>query len=371
MPRTKVVVRNLPPDLPESAFRDAIDEAGFSGRYGWFDYARGKVKARAVVPSVAWVAFPDEATLFEFATAMHGRAFAAPEASDANAPSDASSAPAPAPAPASAPPRPPGGDERRARAYRASVAYAPWQRTPRAFAKPRVDRKEGTLDRDPAFAAFVASISESARADHPRPPPSETLTDAAPQASRDLKVSALLRFLLAKHGDASGNRAKATGGAKHAKGKKPAKGKHAEGKKSDRKPQRPGEEAKHAVASRPDGKKKSAAKGAAPGGGGGGGAKAGAAANRTPKPKPPAPEPSAREPEGKAAGNERKGNKGNKGEGKGKGDAGTGAGAGGTIVFEGARRPAPSSKGTLPSPASSKGHPPPSRAKGDLSLIHI
>ena len=83
MPRTKVVVRNLPPDLPESAFRDAIDEAGFSGRYGWFDYARGKVKARAVVPSVAWVAFPDEATLFEFATAMHGRAFAAPEASDA------------------------------------------------------------------------------------------------------------------------------------------------------------------------------------------------------------------------------------------------------------------------------------------------
>ena len=50
MPRTKAVIRNLPPDLPETSFREAVDAAGFAGRYGWFDYVPGKVKPKLVGP---------------------------------------------------------------------------------------------------------------------------------------------------------------------------------------------------------------------------------------------------------------------------------------------------------------------------------
>ena len=50
MARTKVVVRNLPPDLPEQAFQDAVDAAGFRGRYTWFDYVVGKTKIKLITP---------------------------------------------------------------------------------------------------------------------------------------------------------------------------------------------------------------------------------------------------------------------------------------------------------------------------------
>ena len=75
MPRTKAVIRNLPPDLPETSFREAVDAAGFAGRYGWFDYVPGKVKPKLVIPSVAYVQFADEPALFAFGAAFNGRGF--------------------------------------------------------------------------------------------------------------------------------------------------------------------------------------------------------------------------------------------------------------------------------------------------------
>ena len=76
MPRTKVVVRNLPPDLPEETFREAVDAAGFRGRYGWFDYVRGKVKVKLTTPTVAYINFADEGSLFDFSGDFAGRKFA-------------------------------------------------------------------------------------------------------------------------------------------------------------------------------------------------------------------------------------------------------------------------------------------------------
>ena len=75
--RTKAVCRNLPPDLPESVFLDTLKAEGFTGRYGYVDYARGAWKQRAPVPSVAWIQLVDEAALFDFRGAFGGRIFRA------------------------------------------------------------------------------------------------------------------------------------------------------------------------------------------------------------------------------------------------------------------------------------------------------
>jgi regulator of nonsense transcripts 3 len=41
--RTKVVVRGLPPSLPEDSFKAAIDKT-LEGKYDWFSYFPGKTR---------------------------------------------------------------------------------------------------------------------------------------------------------------------------------------------------------------------------------------------------------------------------------------------------------------------------------------
>lgn len=115
-PRTKVVVRNLPPDLPEEAFKDAVDSAGFRGRYGWFDYVQGKAKTKLTTPSIAYVNFADEASLFDFSGSFGGRRFA----------------------------------DDKGKEWRIAVEFAPYQKCPRVN-KPRRDRREGTIEKDRDF----------------------------------------------------------------------------------------------------------------------------------------------------------------------------------------------------------------------------
>ena len=184
MPRTKAVIRNLPPDLPETSFREAVDAAGFAGRYGWFDYVPGKVKPKLVIPSVAYVALADEPALVAFGAAFNGRGFTHVPPT----PPDGEDAPPP-------PVDPP-------KEYRATVEYAPWQKTPRA--KPRRDRREGTLERDPEYLAFLAELEAGPKA----AVSAETLLDRreserAAEARANggrapLKMSALLEYLAAK-----------------------------------------------------------------------------------------------------------------------------------------------------------------------------
>ena len=117
MPRTKVVVRNLPPDLAEETFREAVDASGFRGRYGWFDYVRGKTKVKLTTPTIAYINFADEGSLFDFSGSFAGRTFADEDGKE----------------------------------YRATVEYAPYQKVPRVRGKPRRDRREGTIEKDKEF----------------------------------------------------------------------------------------------------------------------------------------------------------------------------------------------------------------------------
>ena len=41
--RTKVIVRKLPPLLPEADFQAAVDEV-CQGKYNWFSYVPGKLR---------------------------------------------------------------------------------------------------------------------------------------------------------------------------------------------------------------------------------------------------------------------------------------------------------------------------------------
>jgi regulator of nonsense transcripts 3 len=77
MPRTKVVVRDLPPELPEEAFKEAVEAAGFLGRVTWFDFVPGKPRAKLNTPSIAYLNFSNEEDVFEFSGAFAGRRFEA------------------------------------------------------------------------------------------------------------------------------------------------------------------------------------------------------------------------------------------------------------------------------------------------------
>ena len=113
MPRTKAVVRNLPPDQDASSFFASVDASGFDGTTcAYRDFVQGKRKTRVVIPSVAHVGFDTERALFDFAAAFDARAY-----------DDAF-----------------GGE------WRARVEYAPYQKIPRL--KPRLDKREGTIERD-------------------------------------------------------------------------------------------------------------------------------------------------------------------------------------------------------------------------------
>lgn len=204
--RTKAVCRNLPPDLPESAFVRALAAEGFAGRYGYLDYARGAWKQRLPVPSVAWIQFADEQALFDFRGAFGGRIFRAGERDDTeerdggesateNAEGDGEPAPEDGAPPATKNTAVPEGMEE----WRARVEYAPYQKTPRG--KQHRDKREGTIGKDAAYLQFVKDLEASMEA-----PPAATMTaeqalerrEAAERAAMgksDFKVSALLRYV--------------------------------------------------------------------------------------------------------------------------------------------------------------------------------
>ena len=277
--RTKAVCRNLPPDLPESVFLDTLKAEGFTGRYGYVDYARGAWKQRAPVPSVAWIQLVDEAALFDFRGAFGGRIFRAGHLSRADddktktnegepGDDDTEEDGPPAPSVISRGNNVPEGMEE----WRARVEYAPYQKTPRG--KTHRDKREGTIERDASYVKFVKDLEAQLEGPPVAPMSAEQALERREAAERassgkgDFKVSALLKYVMDKKKKEMALRTATKAAKAAAKGGKRAGGK-------DAKQQR---EVGHG---RRD--KKSSAKG-----GGKGCAKTPAPGNK-PAPKPPAP----------------------------------------------------------------------------------
>ena len=276
--RTKAVCRNLPPDLPESVFLDTLKAEGFTGRYGYVDYARGAWKQRAPVPSVAWIQLVDEAALFDFRGAFGGRIFRAghlSRADDENTKTnegepgddDTEEDGAPAPSVISRGNNVPEGMEE----WRARVEYAPYQKTPRG--KTHRDKREGTIERDASYVKFVKDLEAQMEGPPVAPMSAEQALERREAAERassgkgDFKVSALLKYVMDKKKKEMALRTATKAAKAAAKGGKRAGGKDA---KQQREPG-------------PNRRDKKSAKG-----GGKGGAKQPAPGHK-PAPKPPAP----------------------------------------------------------------------------------
>ena len=275
--RTKAVCRNLPPDLPESVFLDTLKAEGFTGRYGYVDYARGAWKQRAPVPSVAWIQLVDEAALFDFRGAFGGRIFRAGHlpADDENTKTnegepgddDTEEDGAPAPSVISRGNNVPEGMEE----WRARVEYAPYQKTPRG--KTHRDKREGTIERDASYVKFVKDLEAQMEGPPVAPMSAEQALERREAAERassgkgDFKVSALLKYVMDKKKKEMALRTATKAAKAAAKGGKRAGGK----------------DAKQQREVGPNRRDKKSGKG-----GGKGGAKQPAPGNK-PAPKPPAP----------------------------------------------------------------------------------
>ena len=241
-PRTKVVVRNLPPGLSKAAFRVAIEKHGFSmcpAKVVWWEYVHGKAKpGKRVTPSVAYLDFVDAETLKEFGHAFHGREFSV-EAStphkvdgistsskdDEMAEDDegaitktkTTEQPAepltvgteetPVEQPSTTHPGSTSRTNQAACAPRyAQVEYAPNQKTPPQKKRGRKDPLHATAETDAEFLNFVAAIGAPKKTTLS----AETLLEKRELAKANavrknggaepLKQSALLTFLAAQSG---------------------------------------------------------------------------------------------------------------------------------------------------------------------------
>lgn len=136
-PKTKVVVRHLPPSLQEDSFRKLLGPLESAAE--WLCFVPGRVayvssvavselefhlfySQKGIEPARAYLSFKSHADILSFAQQFDGRPFV-----------DTS------------------GKE-----LRCLVEYAPYQKVPRR--KPVRDAKAGTLEKDPEYTEFVESL---------------------------------------------------------------------------------------------------------------------------------------------------------------------------------------------------------------------
>ncbi len=128
--RLKVVIRKLPPNLPEDVFLGTLQP--WVKRYDYCCYVQGKQtasRAKNDKCSRAYVRFMDAASLVEFHKQYNGHQFISSEGKES----------------------------------RALVEFAPYQKIPKQ-SKGKPDTRKGTLEQDPDFQSFVESLKASVQA---------------------------------------------------------------------------------------------------------------------------------------------------------------------------------------------------------------
>eukprot|EP01026_Neomeris_dumetosa_P043641 TRINITY_DN3664_c0_g1_i2.p2 TRINITY_DN3664_c0_g1~~TRINITY_DN3664_c0_g1_i2.p2 ORF type:complete len:351 (-),score=76.72 TRINITY_DN3664_c0_g1_i2:467-1519(-) len=141
---TKVVVRGLPPMLTEAAFLETIqrlyktyqpqqDNNGNELKHNWFQYWPGKVtKQQRQIMSRAYLNFDSTLAVQIFAKSFNNHKFVDTQGTQ----------------------------------FFCSVELAPFQKIPKEKKKKKKDPREGTIDKDPEFKAFLAEMEEVSK---PRP----------------------------------------------------------------------------------------------------------------------------------------------------------------------------------------------------------
>lgn len=125
-PKTKLIVRHLPPELTEHAFRAAVNAAcpyPWEEDLEWFYFVEGQSDRGEIVLGRAYVHFVKPSALFDFSDALNGRVFTDSKGSE----------------------------------YVALVEYSANQKLPRV-GKSKGDSKDGTIDADMSYKNFVDQL---------------------------------------------------------------------------------------------------------------------------------------------------------------------------------------------------------------------
>ncbi|KAG7095634.1 hypothetical protein E1B28_006357 [Marasmius oreades] len=158
--RLKIVIRRLPPNLPEGIFWQSVHTWVSEETVTWKRYHQGKFRSRLNkenVPSRAYVAFKTEEQLASFHRDYDGHLF-----------------------------RDKSGNE-----SQAVVEFAPYQKIPSE--KKKADARIGTIEQDEDYISFIQSLNQPA----PEPPTIETLV-ASTQTIQQPKTTPLLEALKAE-----------------------------------------------------------------------------------------------------------------------------------------------------------------------------
>lgn len=127
-PKTKVVVRKLPPALTEEGFRQAVGTLLEELKYDWFSFYPGKVSLKRVIFARAYINFTTPEAVLEFKQAFDGHLFVGTKGNQ----------------------------------YRCSVEYAPFQKIPVLSSK--TDARDGTIVKDPDYLEFLKLLEEGPKA---------------------------------------------------------------------------------------------------------------------------------------------------------------------------------------------------------------
>ncbi|CAM0139898.1 unnamed protein product [Umbelopsis sp. WA50703] len=159
LPKTKVVVRRLPPNIPEEIFFNSVKAWVNESTTGWQLFVPGKLsssKAKQHVFSRAYFHFLTMEAVMAFHQGYDGHLFMDGK-----------------------------GNE-----YRAVVEFAPFQKIPKDHKTP--DPRQGTIETDPEYIAFVESLSV------PEPPLNST-TDTKDGLSNVERIENRLSLMTAQN----------------------------------------------------------------------------------------------------------------------------------------------------------------------------
>ncbi|XP_019173942.1 PREDICTED: regulator of nonsense transcripts UPF3-like isoform X2 [Ipomoea nil] len=120
--RAKVVLRHLPPTLPQATLIEKVDSR-FSGRYNWVSFHPGKISQKQQTYSRAYVEFKRPEDVIEFAEFFNGHLFVNEKGTQ----------------------------------FKTVVEYAPSQRVPKGFKK---DGRDGSILKDPEYMEFLEFIEK-------------------------------------------------------------------------------------------------------------------------------------------------------------------------------------------------------------------